>query len=314
MKNYTGKVPKIGKEFSMVAIKGGEFTMGSPDGESGRKDDEGPQVKVKVDPFWMGAHEVTWDLYMPFMITPEARYKDGAKKQPAPTDTEVDAVSSPTTPYTDMTFGLGQDSYPAISMTEHAALKFCQWLSAQTGEYYRIPTEAEWEYAARAGTSGAYFFGDDASQLSEYAWFVDNSDPEGKGINGTMPIGQKKPNPWGLYDILGNVNEWTLDQHAPDWYTTLAGGAQPAMNPYNKPVTLFPRVARGGGFASTAENCRVAKRRASAESWKKQDPQLPKSIWYHTDAQWLGFRLVRPLNLPSAEEMFTIWNCGVEKK
>lgn len=311
MKNYTGKVPKLGKDFAMVAIKGGEFTMGSPDSEAGRKEDEGPQVKVKIDPFWMGAYEVTWDLYMPFMITPEARYKDGVKKQPAPTDTEVDAVSSPTTPYTDMTFGLGQDSFPAISMTEHAANKFCQWLSAQTGEYYRLPTEAEWEYAARAGTSGAYFFGDDAAQLGDYAWFKDNSDPEGKGIEGTMPVGQKKPNPWGLYDILGNVNEWTLDQHAPDWYGKLAPGT---ANPLNKPVTLYSRVVRGGGFASTAENCRVSKRRLSVESWKKQDPQLPKSIWYHTDAQFLGFRLVRPLNVPSAEEMFFLWNCGAEKK
>jgi formylglycine-generating enzyme required for sulfatase activity len=267
-----------------------------------------------VDPFWMGAHEVTWDFYMPFMITPEARWKDGAKKQTAPTDTEVDAVSSPTTPYTDMTFGLGQDGYPAISMTEHAAHKFAQWLSAQTGEYYRLPTEAEWEYAARAGTTTTYFFGDDASQLGDYAWFKDNSDPEGKGIEGTMPVGQKKPNPWGLYDILGNVNEWTIDQHAADWYGKLAGGAQPALNPFNKPVSLYPRVTRGGGFASTAENCRVAKRRASVEAWKKQDPQLPKSIWYHTDAQFLGFRLVRPLNIPSAEEMHFIWNCGLEKK
>jgi formylglycine-generating enzyme required for sulfatase activity len=201
MKAYEATGPRLPKAYALVPIKGGEFLMGSPESESGRKDDEGPQAKVKVDPFWMGSHEVSWDIYMPFMITSESRYKDGAKKQPKPTDTEVDAVSSPTTPYTDMTFGLGQDGYPAISMTEHAASKFCQWLSAQTGHFYRLPTEAEWEYAARAGTTTAYFFGDDATGLEEYAWFSDNSDPEGTGQGSTQPIGKKKANPWGLYDI-----------------------------------------------------------------------------------------------------------------
>jgi formylglycine-generating enzyme required for sulfatase activity len=314
MKNYTGKSVKANKEFKMVAIKGGEFTVGSPAEEVGRKEDEGPQVKVKIDPFWMAACETTWDLYMPYMITPEARYKDGAKKQPSPTDTDVDAVSSPTTPYTDMTFGLGQDGFPAISMTEHAANKFCEWLSAQTGDYYRLPTEAEWEYAARAGTTTAYYFGDDASQLPEYAWFKENSDPEGKGINGTMPVGLKKPNAWGLFDMLGNVNEWTIDQHAADHYANLLAKGQPALNPINLPTTQYPRVVRGGGFASAPEKCRVAIRRASVEAWKKQDPQLPKSIWYHTDAQFLGFRVVRPLTVPSAEEMYALWNFGLEKK
>ncbi len=308
MKAYTGNIPKISQAYQMVPIKGGTFLMGSPDSEAGRKDDEGPQVKVKIEPFWMGAYEVSWDQYMPFMITADARYKDGSKKLRKATDTEVDAISSPTTPYVDMTFGMGQEGYPAISMTEHAANKFCQWLSAQTGHFYRLPTEAEWEYAARAGTTTAYFFGDDAAKLDEYAWFADNADSEGTGQPRTQLIGKKKPNPWGLYDILGNVNEWVLDQYDEGFYAKL-GGAE-VNSPFNQPKTIFPRVARGGGFKSVAENCRCAKRRASNESWKQQDPQLPKSMWYLTDAQFLGFRLVRPLKVPSAEEMHTAWNLG----
>ena len=313
MKPYQGAIPRFKQEFPMVVIKGGSFLMGSPESEAGRGADEGPQVQVQIEPFWMGAYEVSWDLYMQFMITADSRYKDGSKKVRKPEDTDVDAISSPTTPYVDMTFGLGQKGYPAISMTEHAANKFCEFISAQTGQYYRLPTEAEWEYAARAGTTTAYFFGDDGSKLDEYAWYADNSDAEGTGQGSTQPIGKKKPNPWGLYDIYGNVNEWTLDQYDEKFYGTLASGV---INPFNKPKTLFPRVARGGGFKSIAENCRSAKRRGSSEAWKQQDPQLPKSIWFHTDAQFLGFRIIRPLKVPSVEEMHFSWNSGTlnEKK
>ncbi len=302
MKPYTGTISKTGKEYKMVVIPGGEFTMGSPDSEKDRKPDEGPQAKVKIDPFWMGAYEITWDQYLNFMLTPDSRYKDGAKKTAPPADSPlVDTVSSPTQPYTDMTFGMGQDGFPAISMTEQAASKFCEWLSAQTGHFYRLPTEAEWEYAARAGTSTAYFFGDDASKLGEYAWFYDNSD--GK----TQPVGQKKPNPWGLYDITGNVTEWTLDQYDEKYYGSLNGTAE---NPFNRPRTIYPRVARGGSWDDDAKDLRIATRRASGEAWKQQDPQLPKSIWYHTNAQFLGFRIVRPLKVPSAQEMHYYWNIG----
>src|SRR5690606_22718361 len=123
MKDYTGVIPKTGVKYDMVAIKGGEFLMGSPEDEAGRSDDEGPQHKVKVSPFWMGKFEVTWDMYQPFMITGVARNKDGSPQDALPPDAEpVDVVSSPTTPYTEMSFGMGTDGYPAICMTEHAAL------------------------------------------------------------------------------------------------------------------------------------------------------------------------------------------------
>jgi formylglycine-generating enzyme required for sulfatase activity len=292
----------------MVPIPGGEFLMGSPETEKDRKPDEGPQVKVKIEPFWMGATEVTWDLYMPFMVTPDARWKDGSKKTLNPKDEPVDATSSPTAPYTDMTFGMGQDGYPAISMTEHAANKFCQWLSAQTGHFYRLPTEAEWEYAARAGTTTAWSFGDDASKIGDYAWYFENSD--GK----TQQVAQKKPNPWGLYDIHGNAAEWTLDQYDPAYYGAMAAlvqtGAAPL--PWNKPVTLYPRSVRGGSWDDYLKDLRSAARRGSKDTWKVMDPQLPKSIWYHTSAQFLGMRLVRPLRVPSVEEMHDAWNLGTK--
>lgn len=200
MQKYEG-VMTMGKapvKFSMVPIPAGEFLMGSPAAELKRKADEGPQARVKIEAFWMAATETAWDLYQPFMDTPWPRWKDGSRREPPPNPEPVDAVSSPTAPYTDMSFDMGHEGYPAICMTQHAANKFCQWLSAQTGHFYRLPTEAEWEYAARAGTTTAWSCGDDASQLVHYAWYWENSD------GALQPLGRKKPNPWGLYDIHGN--------------------------------------------------------------------------------------------------------------
>lgn len=298
--DYAKVIPLTQIEFRMVALPGGEFVMGSPAGEELRKEDEGPQTKVKVDPFWMGKCEVTWDEYEPFMITQVDRRKDGGRiDYDAEKHTVVDAVSQPTPPYTEMSFGMGQHGYPAISMTQHAANKYCQWLSAQTGHFYRLPTEAEWEYACRAGTDTAYSFGDDPEMLKQYAWFYDNSNEK------YQKVGLKKPNPWGLHDMHGNVMEWTADQYVPDYFEKIQGHTN---NPFIKPVTLYPRSVRGGGWDDDPDRLRSAARRGSDASWKQQDPQLPKSVWYHTDATQLGFRIVRPVKIPSAEEMYFYWN------
>lgn len=310
MKAYDSKVPKTGAAYSMVAIKGGEFLMGSPADEAGRKEDEGPQVKVKVKPFWMGKYEVTWDEYLPFMITDVGRNKDGSKQKSEANDPITEITSQPTTPYTEMSFGMGTDGYPAISMTHHAANKYCQWLSAQTGHFYRLPTEQEWEYAARAGTKTAYYWGNDTSGLNDHEWYYDNSDNFQYA-----QVGKKKPNPWGLYDILGNVAEWTYDQYSSEYYKALSGLAPDKVTGYYTPSTTpYPHTARGGSFDDDPDRLRAAFRRASEDSWKQQDPQLPKSIWYLTDAKFLGMRLVRPLEIPSAEEMYKYWNNGVAKE
>ena len=298
--DYSGKVPLTGAAYEMVALAGGEFLMGSPASEPKRADDEGPQVKVTLAPFWIGKFEVTWDEYEPYMITQVDRAKNGARKDYNPqTHGLVDAVSQPTQPYVEMSFGMGQKGYPAISMTQHGANKYCQWLSAQTGHFYRLPTEAEWEYACRAGTTTAYSFGDDPQLLGEHAWFYKNSNEK------YQKVGLKKPNPWGLHDMHGNVMEWTADQYAPDYFKRIQD--RPS-NPLIRPETVYPRSVRGGGWDDDADKLRSAARRGSDESWKQQDPQLPKSIWYLTDAQWLGFRIVRPVEIPSVEEMDFYWN------
>lgn len=299
-KNYKSTIPVTEVPYEMIAIPGGEFVMGSPETEELRRPEEGPQTKVSVDPFWMGKCEVTWDEYEPFMITQVDRRKDGSRiDYDTKSHTVVDAVSQPTPPYTEMSFGMGQHGYPAISMTQHAANKYCQWLSAQTGHFYRLPTEAEWEHACRAGTTTAYSFGDDPEKLFDYAWFYDNANEK------YQKVGLKKPNPWGLHDMHGNVMEWCADQYVPNYFEKIAKSTK---NPYIKPVSLYPRSVRGGGWDDDPDRLRSAARRGSEAVWKQQDPQLPKSIWYHTDAQQLGFRIVRPVKVPSPEEMYFYWN------
>ncbi len=306
MRPFKEKIPGSKAEFEMLPIPGGQFVMGSPDGEKGRKPDEGPQHKVQVAPFWMGKYEVTWNEFELFMFPEEEKRRwsmhgyDGAGEAGV-----VDAVSRPTRPYVEMSFGMGKEGYPAISMTQHSANKYCQWLSAKTGMFFRLPTEAEWEYACRAGTTTTYSFGDDASKLGEYAWYGSNSDFK------YQKVGKKKPNPWGLHDMHGNVAEWTLDQYSPDFYAELKDIV--AAEPWKKATKPYPHVARGGSWDDDPPILRSSARRASDKSWKIQDPQLPKSIWYLTDAQFLGFRVVRPLKVPPPEQLHKYWTSGVER-
>jgi formylglycine-generating enzyme required for sulfatase activity len=306
MQPYTNAIPGTGVNYVMLPIPGGEFVMGSPDSEAGRKPDEGPQHKVKIEPFWMEQCEITWSEYELFMYNDEERRMRATMPTDATGDKLADAVTHPSKPYVEMSFGMGKEGYPAISMTHHAANKYCQWLSAKTGQFYRLPTEAEWEYACRAGTTTAYFFGDDPAKLGDYAWFEQNSDFK------YQKVGKKKPNPWGLYDMCGNVLEWVLDQYDPDYYKQGAS-AGVVTEPWNKATKPYPHSARGGSWDDEAVKCRSAARRGSERAWKMTDPQLPKSIWYLSDAQWIGFRIIRPLKVPPPEQMQKYWTSGTER-
>jgi formylglycine-generating enzyme required for sulfatase activity len=306
MKLYTNTIPGTGVSYVMVPIPGGEFVMGSPDSEKARRPDEGPQHKVKIAPFWMGRCEVVWNEYELFMYPDEERRTRATLPTDAAGDKLADAVTHPSKPYVEMSFGMGKDGFPAISMTQHAANKYCQWLSAKTGQFYRLPTEAEWEYACRAGTTTAYFFGNDTNKLGEYGWFEQNSDFK------YQKVGKKKPNPWGLYDMCGNAVEWVLDQYDPDYYKQCAGNGG-TTEPWNKATKPYPHSVRGGSWDDEATMCRSAARRGSDRSWKMQDPQLPKSTWFFSDAQFVGFRIVRPLKVPPPEVMQKYWTSGVER-
>ncbi|MFH5805941.1 formylglycine-generating enzyme family protein [Alienimonas sp. DA493] len=295
MKPYTEEIGGTDLTFKMVPIPGGEFTIGSPEDEEGRGEGEGPQRRVSVSPFWMATKEVTWDEYETFLLKRDEQRRKLAGIKPSEYDLKADAVTRPTKAYTDMTFDMGHDGFPAICMTHLSAKMYCKWLSEKTGHFYRLPTEAEWEFAARAGSQTAYHFGDDPEMLDEYGWSDENADWT------YHPVGMKKPNAFGLYDMHGNVAEWCLDQYDPNFYASLPAD-KVAKDPYNIPKTIYPRTVRGGSWDQYPEELRSAARMPSTNDWKMQDPQIPQSIWWHTDAIFVGFRVVRPLHEPTEEE------------
>jgi formylglycine-generating enzyme required for sulfatase activity len=283
-KGYVEELAGTRVKFEMVAIPGGTYMMGSPESEAGRQADEGPQHPVTVRPFWMGKMEVTWDEYDLYW-----RKLPGAKPGVTANDKAADAVTKPTNPYADETFGHGREGNPVLCITYHAAMEYCRWLSAKTGKLYRLPTEAEWEWACRAGTTTAYSFGDDASKLDDYAWYDKNSEDV------AHKVGKKKANPWGLHDMHGNVAEWCIDHFAKDGYKTFSL-KEPTLSPVVLPTNKrYSYVVRGGSWADGPAKLRSAARRGSEKEWLRRDPQRPQSIWWMTDADFVGFRVVRPV-------------------
>jgi formylglycine-generating enzyme required for sulfatase activity len=296
-KDFIQEIAGSDLQIDMIAIPEGAFIMGSPENEENRHIDEGPTHKVEVDAFWMSKYEITWDLYNLFVNRAIDEIHDS--KKASDVVIEIDAISGATAPYVDMSLGMGTGSgLPVGNVTQLAASKFCEWLSAKTGHFYRLPTEAEWEYAARAGTTTAFHFGDDPGELGDYAWYYENSE------NSYHKVGQKKPNPWGLHDMHGNVAEWTLDQYSPEAYRKRAALTK---NPFEIPVKEYPRSVRGGSYYDDNEYLRSATRLGSVKRWKMRDPQFPKSNWWNTDAPFVGFRIVRMENPPAETEYENYW-------
>ncbi len=284
-KNYVESIPKSKVKFEMVAIPGGSYVMGSPKDEKGRDKDEGPQHLVKVKPFWMSKFEVRWDEYDVYRDAKNNKPRGDTPKKKAK-KVPKGAVTRPTPPYADPTFNHGSKGHPVLSISHHAAMEYCFWLSKVTGKKYRLPTEAEWEWACRAGTTTAFHFGDDPKKLDAYGWYWENSKET------THPVGTKKPNQWGLYDMHGNVSEYCLDMYSPDFYS-LCVKKKLTLNPFLKPTNArFAHVVRGGSWVEDAKDCRSAARQPSSPEWLRRDPQVPQSIWWLTDGDFVGFRVV----------------------
>jgi len=304
---YEEVLPGSNITISMVPIQGGTFTMGSPDSEADRDTDEGPQIEVTVDGFWMGQFEITWDQYELFMYKENIKRDSILIQDDLLRDTEADAITRPSPPYEDPSFGMGKYGYPAGSMTQFGALMFCKWLSAKTGILYRLPTEAEWEYACRAGTDTTYPFGDDIAMLDENGWSYENSEYS------YHKVGEKIPNAWNLYDMLGNVAEWTLDHYFADRYEIMEGDE--LVNPWSEPQALDPRTVRGGSYDDDPDKLRCASRIPSnPDKWKQRDPQIPKSFWWNTDSPFVGFRLVRPFKKMTQEEIDMFWALNLDEE
>lgn len=331
---YEETLPGTDVRFTMMPIPGGEFLMGSPEDEPGREASEGPLVRVRMEPMWVGECEVTWAeyrqfmrLYEPFKKLNELRYyyksaEEGSKlaqsinKLPAlkeylKSNADVDAVTCPTPLYdSSYTYESGEEpSQPAVTMTQFAAKQYTKWLSGVTQRQYRLPTEAEWEYATRAGKATPYSFGEGDQSLAEHAWYEDNSD----GV--THPVGKKHPNAWGLHDTHGNVSEWVLDQFDPAHYATIGQSPATAANALRCADQLYPRAYRGGCWYDTPDRLRSAARGGSDdEEWTLSDPNLPISPWWYTEyeAQGVGFRVVRPLAPMDEAQRKLAWNADID--
>lgn len=282
---YEQPIPGSSLKMKLVSINGGAFMMGGSEKDKSRKANEVPQRNVTVPPFWMGAYEVSRDEFDVF-------YNDETLSQ----NSAVDAVTRPSAQYIDFSGGMGKEGgYPVNSLSQYAALMYCQWLYNKTGIFYRLPTEAEWEYACRAGSAATYFFGDDPKGAKEYAWYKTNSNDQ------FQKAGQKKPNAWGLYDMLGNVMEWTLDHYYEKPIVKITDSVTGPGVPFNPEP--YPKVLKGGGYNDEVIDLRSASRIGSDPEWNRRDPQIPKSKWWLTDALSAGFRIMRPFKQPSASEV-----------
>ena len=300
--NYTEQIPGTMVSFNMVAIPGGKFEMGSPENEPFRNADE-TLHEVTVSPFFMSEVEVTWDQYWAFFAntmsegrtSPEQVYANNSNP-------DVDAISGPTPPFGFPDQGWGSGDRPAITMTHYAAETFCQWLSMKTGKKYRLPTEAEWEYAARGGKETPYFFEGNPKDFSDQGFmrkfFAAKTDSISSYViyaknsqNRTQEPVSVKANPFGLKNMLGNVLEYCADKYDPEAYKKTANATDPLVTEGEE------WVVRGGNYTSDAADLRCAARAHTEHAaWLKTDPQQPKSIWWYSDIKGIGFRVVCDYN------------------
>ena len=288
--NYVEIVDGSDLQINMVYLSGGEYVMGSPAKERGRKKDEGPMHTVSLSPFWISSYEITWDLYELFLNNVDQKRIQNR----GPINLDIDGVSSATMPYVNQ----NQLGHPVINITQYGASQFCKWLTAKTGNYYRLPTEAEWEFACRSSTETTYSFGNSGRKINQFGWYKKNSD--GK----LQKIGLKRPNGYGLYDMHGNAAEWVLDSYDPEAYIKRKKAAH---NPMVRMKALYPRVVRGGSYKDSLSNVRSSSRGFSSKRWKQRDPQVPKSLWWHTNAKHVGFRIVGTSGAPAEDKLYKYW-------
>ncbi|MFM1913926.1 MAG: hypothetical protein RIR51_1778 [Bacteroidota bacterium] len=262
--SYIEKINGTDRGIAMVKIPSGKFIA-----EDGRQ--------FSMPAFWMSKTEITYE---------QVQYYLNKRQE---TGDVVDGVSRPSPPYIDFSLGMGKlGGFPANSMKQYSAINYCKWLYEKTGIFYRLPTEAEWEYACLGG-------GKNPKVLKDFAWYDENS------TNKYHSTGGKQANGYGLLDILGNVSEWVLDQYQ----------SKPFVDGLpTKPVYIDEygySLVKGGNYRTSSKDLNCRFRMEDDPIWNERDPQIPKSKWWNADAPFVGFRLVKPIKQPSAEEIETFF-------
>jgi formylglycine-generating enzyme required for sulfatase activity len=235
---FTETLPKSTVKIEMVPIPGGTVKIG------------GQTVTVK--PFWMAKTETPWEAYDVFTASGPPSPSYGQEIKP-------DALALPSKSYILPDLGWGHMGYPVINVSFLSVSMYCKWLSGVTGKKYRVPTEAEWEFACRAGAQGPFKL--DKATLEKSVWYAGNSDRM------SHPVGKKAPNKFGLHDMLGNPGEWATDMKG-------------------EPVLC------GGTFLDGPNGIIPGMRRRWSPKWQETDPQFPKSEWWLADGKFVGFRVV----------------------
>ncbi|MCX7045007.1 MAG: SUMF1/EgtB/PvdO family nonheme iron enzyme [Candidatus Sumerlaeota bacterium] len=252
-----------GAMMKMIWIKPGKFLMGSPGSEAGRSDDEGPQHEVELDGFWMGKYQVTMGQFCLFVS--ETNYKTQADKNGFAMIWDAEKEE-----YKDeyganwKNVGFEQArNHPTVNVCWHDAIAFCKWLSRKSNHKYRLPTEAEWEYACRAGTRTPFYFGETIStdQANYDGNYIYKDGEEGVFRERTTPVGSFPANAWGVHDMHGNVWEWCMDWYEEDYYAQ-----SPRKNPTG-PASGECRSIRGGSWFTHPDGCRSACR-----TFREPDP------------------------------------------
>jgi formylglycine-generating enzyme required for sulfatase activity len=242
--NQTIGIPGTDLKFEMVYVPGGKARSGEP------------PMDVLLRPYWMSKTEVTWECFV--------RYFENRKL------VKVDGVTRPSPPYEPPHGTMGTGAHPAVGMRWHGAMGYCEWVSALTGQRFRLPTDAEWEFAARAGSTAA---APDTS--GDAAWLKENAGAK------THLTGTTKPNALGICDLIGNVWEYSLEYAAPPEYRPML---------------------RGGAWSTPAAELRFASRQDIKPEWYERDPNRPRSMWWLTDGPFIGFRLVRFADAPKKDQ------------
>ncbi|MEM6468791.1 MAG: formylglycine-generating enzyme family protein [Planctomycetota bacterium] len=298
---YEQRIPGSNQVIKMIPVPGGTIKVGRLDAkklifEGERPKAEGP-LNVDVRPFWIGKYEITMGQFMPYRkLHYDIRRSDRVEQLTSKDLGDVDAVSAPSDVYDptyNFEFAQTGDS-AATTMSQFSARHYTKWLSLLTSVDYRLPLRSEWQHACAAGSTDAFCFGDNTTQLHRFAIFFDSEEVDDKEFSAI--VGRRSANDWGIFDMHGNVSELVIEDSA-------------------KTGLDLGHVACGGNFLLDADQCKTDSVLHTDWDWWDDDPSFPLSPHWMTseDARATGFRIISPLSQMRENERKVAWEADSER-